>query len=191
MSDERSPRRAGWRRLTADEELLWSTVARSIKPLRSDRKVGLAVVREPTTADDARSFKKMPVPRQPPVTPPPHPGSSRAPTFIPRREKQRLDSGKATIDGRIDLHGMTQAQAHDALLRFLHHAHAGGAKFLLVITGKGGLNGQAGILRRQVPLWLGLPEFRALVLGFDVAHVQHGGAGALYVRLRKRHSLRG
>ena len=81
--------------------------------------------------------------------------------------------------------GLTQAEAHEALLRFLRRAQAEGAKFVLVITGKGGPGGDRGVLRRQVPLWLALPELRACVLGFDVAHVGHGGEGALYVRLRK------
>jgi DNA-nicking Smr family endonuclease len=105
-----------------------------------------------------------------------------------RRERQDLARGRAAVDARIDLHGMTQAEAYGALLRFLHRAQASGAKFVLVITGKGappGTHEGRGILRRQVPLWLGLPEFRVCVLGFDVAAVGHGGDGALYVRLRK------
>jgi DNA-nicking Smr family endonuclease len=92
------------------------------------------------------------------------------------------------IDERIDLHGMTQAQAHSALLRFLHRSQSHGAKFVLVITGKGAASAprsERGVLRQQVPLWLALPEFRACVLGFDVAHAGHGGDGALYVRVRR------
>ena len=107
---------------------------------------------------------------------------------------ERLARGRANIDARIDLHGLTQAEAHAALLRFLHRAQAEGARFVLVITGKGTpatagtqhpASGERGVLRRQVPLWLGLPEFRSCVLGFDGAHVGHGGDGALYVRLRR------
>jgi DNA-nicking Smr family endonuclease len=41
------------------------------------------------------------------------------------------------------------------------------------------------VLRRQVPQWLALPEFRALVIGFEDAHITHGGEGALYVRVRR------
>jgi DNA-nicking Smr family endonuclease len=41
------------------------------------------------------------------------------------------------------------------------------------------------VLKRQVPLWLALPEFRSLVVGFEDAHIGHGGQGALYVRLRR------
>ena len=84
---------------------------------------------------------------------------------------------------------MTQAQAHAALVRFLRGAQAEGAKFALVVTGKGSRSIDAasdrGVLRRQVPLWLQLPELRDIVVGFEEAHVGHGGEGALYVRLRR------
>ena len=58
------------------------------------------------------------------------------------------------------------------------------ARLVLVITGKG-RGGEIGVLRRQVPQWLGLPEFRALVVGFEDASVNHGGEGALYIRVRR------
>jgi DNA-nicking Smr family endonuclease len=83
---------------------------------------------------------------------------------------------------------MTQTEAYAALRRLLQRSQANGAKFVLVITGKGVPNSainERGVLRRQVPLWLALPEFRHYVTGFDVAHPGHGGEGALYVRLRK------
>ena len=85
--------------------------------------------------------------------------------------KQRVARGKEAIDARLDLHGLTQAQAHAALLRFLRNAHARDARLVLVITGKGRGAASRGVLRRQVPQWLGLPEFRALVVGFEDAHV--------------------
>jgi DNA-nicking Smr family endonuclease len=107
---------------------------------------------------------------------------------ITRRERSQLFRGRKDIDARIDLHGMTQTRAHHALLRFLQSASGDGLTFVLVITGKGRTTGpesERGILRRQVPQWLGLPEFRSLVAGFDEAHIGHGGQGALYVRLRR------
>jgi DNA-nicking Smr family endonuclease len=106
---------------------------------------------------------------------------------LPRREKQRLARGVSAIDARIDLHGMTQVQAHAALLRFVQRAQAQEARFVLVITGTGtrGGAGERGVLRRQVPLWLELTEFRRYVLGFESAHIGHGGEGALYVRIRR------
>jgi len=75
------------------------------------------------------------------------------------------------------------------LLRFLRQAQDDGAKFALVITGKGARArdewSECGVLKRQVPLWLKLPEFRVYVVGFEPAHVGHGGEGALYVRIKK------
>jgi DNA-nicking Smr family endonuclease len=83
---------------------------------------------------------------------------------------------------------MTQARAHRALIAFLNQVAGDGATVVLVITGKGrtvGPESERGILRRQVPLWLGLPELRSFVVGYETAHIGHGGEGALYVRLRR------
>jgi len=86
---------------------------------------------------------------------------------------------------------MTQKQAHTALLRFLTRAQAQDAKLALVVTGKGTGAGTAaaserGVLRRQVPLWLSLPEFRRFIVSLEQAHASHGGEGALYLHLRRR-----
>ena len=81
---------------------------------------------------------------------------------------------------------MTQTRAHRALFGFLQRAHHEGFTFVLVITGKGKLgDSERGVLRRQVPQWLALPEFRAMVAGFEEANISHGGEGALYVRVRR------
>jgi len=106
-----------------------------------------------------------------------------------RRMRQRIARGNHMIGGRLDLHGLTQHEAHDALLGFLRAARAREIGLVLVITGKGAPgaeSGGRGVLRRQVPLWLRLPAFRDFVVGFEPAHVAHGGEGALYVRLRRR-----
>ena len=80
-------------------------------------------------------------------------------------------------------------EAHGALLHFLASRQARGARVVLVITGKGARNGdpfaERGVLKRMVPLWLGLPEFRSLVVGFESAAIGHGGEGALYITLRR------
>jgi DNA-nicking Smr family endonuclease len=109
-------------------------------------------------------------------------------TPLSRRMRRSVTGGKQDIDARLDLHGLTQAQAHSVLLRFLRDASAREARLVLVITGKGARGeggGERGVLKRQVPQWLALPEFRALVIGFEKAGVRHGGEGALYVRLRR------
>jgi DNA-nicking Smr family endonuclease len=107
-----------------------------------------------------------------------------------RRQKQRLARGIEPLDTRLDLHAKTQTQAYAELLRFLRRARSEGARFVLVITGKGARDdsSERGVLKRQVPLWLAQPEFRAYVAGFEQAHIRHGGAGALYVRLGRLRS---
>jgi DNA-nicking Smr family endonuclease len=102
--------------------------------------------------------------------------------------KSKVVRGNTPIEGRLDLHGLTQASAHAALSRFLRSAQGRGAKVVLVITGKGGGNAdgsERGVLKRVVPQWLALPEFRNLVVGFEWAHAAHGGEGALYIRVRR------
>jgi DNA-nicking Smr family endonuclease len=91
----------------------------------------------------------------------------------------------------IDLHGMTQAQAHQALNAFLRRAARSGAKIVLVVTGKGkpqgfcGFDGESGVLRRHTPQWLRDSALRSIVLSVEEAARPHGGSGALYVRLRR------
>jgi DNA-nicking Smr family endonuclease len=112
---------------------------------------------------------------------------------VPLDRKTRLALGRGTrrVEGVIDLHGMRQSEAHGALLHFLHASQARGRALVLVITGKGaegqgGAFEERGVLRRMVPHWLRLPDLRSLVIGFEEASPQHGGSGALYVRLRRR-----
>jgi DNA-nicking Smr family endonuclease len=131
-------------------------------------------------------------PKSIPMADPPPPKKPMAPPLAPigRRERSQLSKGKKEIEARLDLHGMTQARAHRALSGFLHRVHGDGLTFVLVITGKGkiGAESERGVLRRQVPQWLSQPEFRTLVVGFEEAHIGHGGAGALYVRIRRARS---
>jgi DNA-nicking Smr family endonuclease len=170
------------RNLSDEEHTLWAGIARSITPLRPAKA---------TPKPIADAGEAAPRPRRPAVRPKTAP-QTESPPLAPfeRRLKQRVARGRDAIDVRIDLHGMTQRQAHAALLRFLRQAQADGARIALVVTGKGGGNspegsGERGVLRRQVPMWLALPEFRHFVVGFDEAHLSHGGQGALYVRLRR------
>ena len=117
------------------------------------------------------------------------PKPSPALAAMDRRTRARVVRGDRDIGARIDLHGMTQTEAHGALQRFIHRAHDESAGLVLVITGKGRMadeNRERGVLRRQVPLWLAMADLRPLVIGFEEAHAAHGGGGALYVRIRKK-----
>ncbi|KQS76097.1 DNA mismatch repair protein MutS [Rhizobium sp. Leaf384] len=102
--------------------------------------------------------------------------------------KRKLAKGHLPIDARIDLHGMAQSEAHGLLLQFLSRAHDRGLRHVLVITGKGTSMGSEGALRRAVPLWFSLPDFRPLISSYEPAARNHGGEGALYVRL-SRHDV--
>jgi DNA-nicking Smr family endonuclease len=163
------------RRLSEEEEALWIGVARSIKPLQPGKAKAKRAAKAAPAADETKS---APQPKKPPPLAP-----------LDKRQKQRVARGRDAIDAKIDLHGKTQSEAHDALIRFVRRAQSNGARLVLVVTGKGSgardTERERGVLRRQVPLWLALPEFRPFIVGFDEAHATHGGQGALYVRLRK------
>ncbi len=105
------------------------------------------------------------------------------------RSVERLKRGRVAIDGRIDLHGLTQAEAHTALQGFIAGAVAGGRRCILVITGRGAWGEERaarGVLRRMVPRWLNEPQIRPHVLAFTEAQARDGGAGAIYLLLRRR-----
>jgi len=177
------------RQVSEEERALWRTVTRTVSPLRRHRK-------EAEPAAERAEPKPKPAQASAARPSPPHPvavtlkpiATPKEPALAPldRRAKQKLARGTQAIDAKIDLHGRTQSEAHAALLRFLHKQQANGAKTVLVITGKGGNRGsERGVLKRQVPMWLALPEFRGLVIGFADAAIGHGGEGALYVRVRR------
>ena len=177
------------RMLSEEERALWESVTKQTKPLRkklraakpdagsSDTKVKLAAkpaVPPPSTL--RASPPKIAKPAVPPLAP------------LGRRERAQLSRGRKEIEARLDLHGMTQVHAHRELMSFLQRAHLDGLSFVLIITGKGKVGGaeaERGVLRRQVPQWLSQPEVRNLVVGFESAHIGHGGEGALYVRVRR------
>lgn len=180
------PRRK--RALSEEERALWESVTRQTKPLRKKSRAAKPEAASPET--EARSAAKPKTPQKllSPASLPRAPKPA-VPPLAPfgRRERSQLSRGRKEIEARLDLHGMTQARAHRALSGFLQRAHLDGLTFVLIITGKGkmGAESERGVLRRQVPQWLSQPEFRTLVVGFEEAHIGHGGEGALYVRIRR------
>lgn len=174
--------------LSREDHALWGEVTKSIAPLRAR-----AEPAEPNKPVEEAPLvpRKVPPPRPPALPPKPAPKAPALAT-IDRRTKQRLSRGTTEIDARLDLHGMTQAAARTRLESFLKSAQARGHGLVLVITGKGRPatrdsygEEERGVLRRQVPQWLSLPDLRPLVVGFTEASIGHGGTGALYVRVRK------
>ena len=174
----------GRRVLSKDERVLWTTVTKSIEPLREAPSGAAGDDDAGVPAPAVKS--KRPAPRAaPPIVPPKKVAAPPPLSPLGRRKRGRVARGKEQIDGRLDLHGLTQSEAHAALLRFLRTASARRARLVLVITGKGTGDGERGVLRRQLPNWVALPEFRSLVIGFEQASVRHGGDGAWYVSVRR------
>jgi DNA-nicking Smr family endonuclease len=180
------PRRK--RSLSDEERALWESVAKQAKPLRKKHRAAEPEIALPDT-EPGVAAKPAALPKSLPPSSPPRMQKAAAPPLAPlgRRERSQLSRGRKDIEARLDLHGMTQTRAHRALSGFLQRAHLDGLTFVLIITGKGkvGAESERGVLRRQVPQWLSQPEFRALVVGFEEAHIGHGGEGALYVRVRR------
>lgn len=186
-----------------DLELFHRVVA-DVRPLRAEPP--LVAPKNPARpgADEKKPHKVKPTPSK--AKPSEANGLARSPAAvanhvpgrvpgIDRRTALRLKRGKTEIDGRIDLHGMTQERARAALLGFVTSGHKHGRRTLLVITGKGRRNGpdnegfagpETGVLRRMVPRWLSEPPLAGCVVAYSPAQPEHGGAGALYVLLKRR-----
>jgi DNA-nicking Smr family endonuclease len=124
-----------------------------------------------------------------PAHPAPAPTTRAAPSkhapLADRSPEKRVRRGKLDVAARLDMHGMTQAEALQALGGFLAHHRADGARCVLVVTGKG-RDGAGGVLKQKLPDWLGGGSLRAIVSGYAVAHQKHGGGGAYYVFLKAR-----
>jgi DNA-nicking Smr family endonuclease len=182
-------RKSRTRQLSPEEKRLWSHVARHVKPMQ-----GKALPPEPEPEDKPATAPALRMTAPVSALPPLPPVKPAMPPLAPveRKTLQALRRGRKDVDSVIDLHGMRQEEAHFALLSFLHRAQGSGHGLVLVITGKGGAavnNGlfdERGVLRRMVPHRLRLPDLRHLVIGFEEASPQHGGSGAIYVRLRRR-----
>jgi DNA-nicking Smr family endonuclease len=171
------------RRLTEEEVALWRRVTRTVVPRSGERP------EEPEPSDasvaetpDLRPAEAISQPKQKTLPPP---------TPLDARLRRRLARGRGGVDDVLDLHGLTQHEAHEELSRFLTRNQALGSKVVLIVTGKGRSSGARveageGVLRRNAPLWLHAPSLRALVVSYEEASPKHGGSGALYVRIRKR-----
>ena len=173
-------RRADARR-PAEDGGLWQRAVRDVAPLRSR---------------DASPPIPPPAPRPPPPLADCGPGPAPAPSVNPspppsldgfagidRANAERLKRGQRAIEARLDLHGLTQTEAHRALCGFVTTSRTMGRRCVLVITGRGRLGG--GILKDAVPRWLDEAGLRPHVLAIAPAQPQHGGGGALYLLLRR------
>ncbi|MGC1429605.1 MAG: Smr/MutS family protein [Albidovulum sp.] len=189
------------RGLTAEEQELWGRVAASARPFRPgsasmplaagtpkpksvtptlltpELKFGSAVRSKTMTHD---------------LVPPLEDRLAAQPLRMDKRIHQELQRGKLRPEAKIDLHGMTLAEAHPELIRFILNAQSKGRRLVLVITGKGKrgedhgpIPQRVGVLRHQVPHWLSQAPLGGAVMQILPAHLKHGGSGAFYVYLRR------
>jgi DNA-nicking Smr family endonuclease len=180
------------RRLSCDDVGLWRRAMRDVIPLRG-RVVALDAAvpdrEDPPPADRSHLARSGPDagetqavrPKLPAKLAPPPPLDAFA--GLDRASAERLKRGRYPIEARLDLHGMTQAEAHRALAGFVGGSRALGRRCVLVITGHGRVSG--GILKSAVPRWLKELDLRRHVLAITPAQPRDGGAGALYLLLRK------
>jgi DNA-nicking Smr family endonuclease len=163
-------------KLRDDDLHVWSVVAATVRPL-----AGRAAVRPAAAAQRGTSVRVHSTPARPHPAARPHQST---PQSIEPGLYRRIALGREPLGARLDLHGLDQIGAHAALEAFIAAAAARGVRGVLVVTGKGVLGD--GVLRRRVPEWLAQPPLRPLIAGHSEAHRRHGGAGALYVALKRR-----
>ncbi len=196
------------RGLSPEEEDLWAQVARTVQRAEAHlRAEKLAHKRKPLPeapkppepqkplleafrlGEKARPLRAKPW--EEPATPAEH--LAQAPLQMDAKKHGQMTRGKLDPEARIDLHGLTLAEAHPELIRFILNAQTAGLRLVLVITGKGKpgpdhgpIPQRVGALRHQVPHWLHMAPLGPAVLQVREAHLKHGGGGAYYVYLKKR-----
>lgn len=176
-------------KLKKEDRVLWGKVARTTRPLpgRLDELIEFDDIVEQDAVEAAAKavLTDTPVLDSKSESPAKKPDGHRHHP-LERPVKRKLSKGHLALEARIDLHGLFQSEAHGMLLDFLIRAHERGLRHVLVITGKGSSFGSEGALKRAVPLWFSLPEFRFLISSYEPAARKHGGDGALYVRLARQ-----
>ena len=174
------------RRPSREEQALWQKMTGDVKPL-ADREAPEPGV---TPRAGKRKSEAPPQPRKSPAPAAPPPPKAETLTHgaspgVDRRTADKLRRGLLSIEARLDLHGMTQAEAHGRLLAFLEGHQAAGRRCVLVVTGKGTWREEGGVLRDAVPRWLNEPGLRQRILCFSHAQPKDGGEGALYILLKR------
>jgi DNA-nicking Smr family endonuclease len=170
------------RPLKPEELRLWSTIAATIHPLP-----GRSSPSPPAAGPSSPALAALPpkAPLRPSPAKAPRPSTKvTVPRAIEPNRHHRIARERDEIGARIDLHGLDQDRAREALEGFLRRAWDEGYRAVLVITGKGALGD--GVLKRRAPEWLAGPALHPIVAGISEAHRRHGGEGALYVALKRK-----
>ncbi len=194
-----APRGKKRRTLSSDEAALWRRVTSTAEPLgeRGPSAPEAAEAETEGAAEEAPTPRSKRASKAGPATvpdaPPPakqaplpelRPGASPG---LDKRIALRLKRGQLKVEARIDLHGLTQSEAHAALNHFIADSYQAGRRCVLVITGKGSVRDPGGgVLRQMTPRWLNQAALRRKVLALEQAQARHGGGGALYVLLKRQ-----
>ncbi len=185
------------RRLSPEERALWQALVRTVRPLRraaprpavAPAAPPPSAMEEALAAPPARVRGRVSASRaaEPPAPPRPAP----VPVLDSSWEK-KIRAGRLMPDMAVDLHGLTLAAAHLRLDRLLADAVRQGARILLVVTGKPraarplpGEAGGRGAIRAEIGDWLARSPHASRIASVRGAHPRHGGAGALYIILRR------
>jgi DNA-nicking Smr family endonuclease len=171
------------RRLSREDRALWEATARTVAPLRQRWRAATPETAPRPSTPSIDRVRAPTMPSRPTDLPDLAPGTALG---VDRRTTEKQRRGQLPIEARLDLHGLTQEEAHRALLRFVGDCESRGLRNLLVITGKGSAGNASGVLKAAVPRWLNERELRPRILSLSWAQPRHGGAGALYVLLRRR-----
>lgn len=172
-----------WARLTASANPLTGETRNRHLPTRAEKKSSPAKTTPPLKTKSTPPAHSPSEPRAPSTAPP----VGRKPTpqdDLQLRTRRRLSRGTIALDGKIDLHGLTLAEAEAALAGFVKRAQSQHQIWLLVVTGKGARG--EGKLRRALPEWLDRGALAGRVVEYGPAAPNHGGGGAFYLRLRRR-----
>ncbi|QYZ69427.1 Smr/MutS family protein [Neotabrizicola shimadae] len=194
------------RSLRPEEEELWSAVARTARAMHPKSQPLHRVAELPAHPVPDHAPPKPHHPVLPPfrlgskpgpataIDLAPSPGQALAaqPLRMDAKTHGKMTRGRLVPEARLDLHGLTLAEAQPELVRFVLNAQSGGLRLVLVITGKGKVRDdqgpipqRTGLLRHQVPVWLRQAPLGPAVLQVTEAHLKHGGSGAYYVYLRR------
>ena len=162
------------RRLKREDRKIWQRVARTVSPRRYPKGKGSAKAMPNPSAEDFANMLRLP-----PQAAAPQRG---LPQSLDVNQDKKTRRGQVSIDTKIDLHDMTQAQAKPALFKAIIRASNRNYRCVLVVTGKG-LRGE-GVLRKNFTHWIADPQIRPLIATYAQAHIRHGGTGAWYVFLK-------
>ncbi len=185
----------GRRRLDPEESALWQRVTATVRPIARRA----AKTAAPVVEDSPPSPKPPPTAKRGRVPPPRIPEATPVAQQKPLADSldggwdRRLRRGVTQPDRTIDLHGHTLDSARRLLDNALDQALAGGVRVLLLITGKPPRDGdrgddgrpRRGLIRASIGTWLQSSRHAGRIAAVRNAHPRHGGAGALYVILRR------